>query len=67
MARKSASADSEHKWMTIYTRSGAVYTITSKTKTDLDTYTIWRSENGAWTKLGSGKNPRELEAKFVTE
>lgn len=67
MARKSASADSEHKWMTIYTRSGAVYTITSKTKTDRDTYTIWRSENGAWTKLGSGKHPRELEAKFVTE
>lgn len=67
MARKSASADSEHKWMTIHARSGAVYAITSKTKTDRDTYTIWRSENGAWTKLGSGKNPRELESKYITE
>ena len=68
MARKPASADSEHKWMTIHnTRNGAVYTITSKTKTDRDTYTIWRSENGAWTKLGSGRNPRELEEKYVTE
>lgn len=67
MARKTASADSEYRWMTIHPRSGAVYTITSKTKTDRDTYTIWRSENGAWTKLGSGKNPRELEEKYVTE
>lgn len=67
MARKSASADSEYRWMTIHTRSGAVYTITSKTKTDRDTYTIWCSDNGAWTKLGSGKNPRELEEKYVTE
>ena len=67
MARKTASADSEHKWMTIHTRSGAVYTITSKTKTDRDTYTIWRSESGVWTKLGSGRHPRELEETYVTE
>ena len=67
MARKSASADSGYRWMTIHTRSGAVYTITSKTKTDRDTYTIWCSDNGAWTKLGSGKNPRELEEKYVTK
>lgn len=67
MARKPASADSEHKWMTIHTRNGAVYTITSKTKTDRDAYTIWRSENGAWTKLDSCRNPRELEEKYVTE
>lgn len=67
MARKPASADGEHKWMTIRTRGGAVYTITSKTKTDRDTYTIWRSDNGAWAKLGSGKNPRELEEKYVSD
>lgn len=67
MARKSASADGEHKWMTIRTRGGAIYTITSKTKTDRDTYTIWRSDNGAWAKLGSGKNPRELEKKYVSD
>lgn len=67
MARKPASADSEHKWMTIRTRGSAIYTITSKSKTDRDTYTIWRSDNGAWTKLGSGKNPRELESKYITE
>ena len=66
MARKPASADGEYKWMTIRTRGGAVYTITSKTKTDRDTYTVWRSDNGTWTKLGSGKNPRELESKYIT-
>lgn len=38
MARNPATAASEHKWMTIHTRSGAVYTITSKTKIDRDTY-----------------------------
>lgn len=53
--------------MTIRTRGGAIYTITSKSKTDRDTYTILRSDNGAWTKLGSGKNPRELESKYITE
>ena len=67
MARKPATAASEYRWMTIHTRSGAVYTITSKTKIDRDIYTIWRFDNGAWSKLGSGRNPRELEEKYVTE
>jgi hypothetical protein len=51
--------------VTIISLKGDIFCIT--TTILQDTYYIYRVQNNAATKLGSGKNPIELEDKYIGE
>lgn len=54
---------SEILWMTVSSKSGEVFYITSKQ--NRDTYYIYKQLTDGVSRLGKGKSPDELEKKWV--
>ena len=55
----------ETVWVTITDNLGDEYVITSKS--DRNTYYLYRLENNKAVKLGKNENPLELENQFIQE
>lgn len=63
--RSSATPEKEFLWQTIVTKNSETFLITSKSKPDRNIYNLWVKTETSWKKIASGKNPLDLEDKYV--
>ena len=63
--RSSATPEKEFLWQTIVTKNSEIFLITSKSKPDRSVYNLWMKTETSWKKIASGKNPLDLEDKYV--